>query len=74
MGKPKKNKKAEIKTRRKTRKTREQISALKGKEKRIKQLLNQYAEMRDSLVVGEESRSLEEESPESVQNTPEILE
>ena len=49
MGKPKKNKKAEIRARRKARKTNERISELKRREKMIKSYLKVIAENAGTL-------------------------
>ena len=49
MGKPKKNKKAEIKSRRKTRKANLRIVELKRREKMIKSYLKVIAENADTL-------------------------
>jgi hypothetical protein len=49
MGKPKKNKKAEIKARRKTRKANERIADLKRREKMIKAYLKVIAENAQTL-------------------------
>ena len=84
MGKPKKNKKAEIRARRKTRKANERIAELKRREKMIKSYLKVIAENAQTLQKladseaqedTEESTDLDEPSSsqddQSIQSTSE---
>jgi len=64
MGRPKKNKKAEIKARRKTRKANERIAELKRKEKMIKSYLKVLAENAQTLQQLADSEAQEEEATE----------
>lgn len=61
MGKPKKNKKAEIKSRRKTRKANQRIEDLKRREKMIKSYLKVIAENAETLQKLADSEASEKE-------------
>ena len=64
MGRPKKNKKAEIRARRKTRKANERISELKRRETMIKSYLKVIAENAQTLQKLADSEAQEEEATE----------
>ena len=72
MGKPKKNKKAEIKARRKTRKANERIADLKRREKMAKAYLKVIAENAEAMRKLAESEaqeaSLDVSSPDDQSN------
>ena len=73
MGRPKKNKKAEIKARRKTRKTNARIEDLKRREKRARAYIKMLSENAEALQKLAESEALESEESieeESVTETP----
>ena len=61
MGRPKKNKKAEIKARRKTRKVNERIADLRHREKRAKAYIKMLTENAEALQKLAESEALESE-------------
>ena len=63
MGKPKKNKKAEIKSRRKTRKANQRSEDLKRREKMIKSYLKVIAENAQTLQKLADSEATEEGTP-----------
>lgn len=72
MGKPKKNKKAEIRARRKARKASERISELKRREKMIKAYLKVIAENAGTLQQLAEAEAQEKsisDDPSDDQNT-----
>ena len=64
MGRPKKNKKAEIKARRKTRKANERIADLKQREKRARAYLKMLTENAEALQKLAESEALDSEATE----------
>ena len=64
MGRPKKNKKAEIKARRKTRKVNERIADLKQREKRARAYIKMLTENAEALQKLAESEALESEESE----------
>lgn len=66
MGKPKKNKKAEIKARRKTRKVNDRIADLKRREKMVRSYLEALQNV--SKIQVEEERSTETASDSSSQD------
>jgi hypothetical protein len=59
MGKPKKNKKAEIKQRRKTRKAQERVDELRRREKMIRAYLKMISENAETMRKLAESESAE---------------
>ena len=61
MGRPKKNKKAEIKARRKTRKVNERIDDLKQREKRARAYIKMLTENAETLQKLADSEALESE-------------
>jgi hypothetical protein len=65
MGKPKKNKKAEIKSRRKTRKANQRIEDLKRREKMIKSYLKVIAENAETLQKLADSEADEDNSTDA---------
>jgi len=67
MGKPKKNKKAEIKQRRKTRKAQERVDELRRREKMIRgylKMISENAETMRKLAESEASEAIESSEPE----------
>ena len=64
MGRPKKNKKAEIKARRKTRKVNERIADLRQREKRARAYIKMLTENAEALQKLAESEALESEESE----------
>ena len=74
MGKPKKNKKAEIRARRKTRKANERIADLKRREKMIKAYLKVIAENAQTLqkLADSEAQEVTEttESSDEISSSP----
>lgn len=71
MGKPKKNKKAEIKARRKTRKVNARIDDLKQREKRARAYIKILTENAEAFQKLAESEALESEALESEEYTEE---
>lgn len=70
MGRPKKNKKAEIKARRKTRKSKERIADLRRRESRARatiKMLTERAELMEKLAE-EEANELLSDEPSSVED------
>jgi|SaaInlStandDraft_7_1057024.scaffolds.fasta_scaffold217942_2 hypothetical protein len=65
MGKPKKNKKAEIKARRKARKVTTQIRDLKTREKRVKEFLQNLMEVHEDAFESLAESEIEEATVES---------
>ena len=65
MGKPKKNKKAEIKSRRKTRKENQRIVELRRREKMIKSYLKVIAENAETLQKLADSEAAENNSTDA---------
>ena len=68
MGRPKKNKKAEIKARRKTRKINERVADLKRREKRARAYLKMISENAETL-----QKLAEAEAQESTEPTTEPI-
>tara|TARA_Y100001970_G_C14120721_1_gene796123 strand:- start:94 stop:357 length:264 start_codon:yes stop_codon:yes gene_type:complete len=73
MGRPKKNKKAEIKARRKTRKAQERVADLRHREKRARAYLKVLTENAETLKKLAEAEKAEAESnPSNLDNDSEI--
>lgn len=73
MGKPKKNKKAEIRARRKSRKANERISELKRREKMIKAYLKVIAENAGTLQKLADAEAQEKSSSDSEVEPDDLL-
>ena len=73
MGRPKKNKKAEVKARRKTRKAQERVADLRQREKRARAYLKVLTENAETLKKLAEAEKAEAESnPSNLDNDSEI--